>query len=77
MASKQRALIAIEQAGGTIDWDCTEITAGEKHILVDAPIGHSWVYNGCSCFSISWYSGSASAFWDEVIEQVRFGTQAA
>jgi len=77
MATKQAALKAIQQAGGTIDWDCSEITAGEKHILVDAPENHQWVYNGCSCFSISWYGGPAAEFWDEVIEQVRFGTQAA
>lgn len=73
MTTKQAALKAIEQAGGTIDWDVSEITAGEKHILVDAPVNHRWVYNDCSCISISWYSGSASAFWGEVIEQVRFG----
>jgi len=73
MATKQQAMQAIEAAGGMVDWDVSEITAGEKHIVVDAPINHRWVYNDCSCFSISWYSGSAREFWDEVIEQVEYG----
>ena len=73
MATKFQALKAIKSVGGSIDWEVSSITATEKTITVDAPSGYCWDSSGAECFCISWYSGPASEFWDEVIERVRFG----
>ena len=75
MATKYQALRAIELVGGSVDWNVSEITSTEKVITVDAPAGLCWSSSGSSCFCISWYSGPASEFWDEVIEKVRFGLE--
>ena len=75
MSTKSRALKVIEAAGGSVDWNVSEITGTEKVITVDAPSGFCWASSGAECFCISWYSGPASEFWDEVIEKVRFGLE--
>ncbi len=73
MATRQQALRAIELAGGTVDWNVSGFTGLQKVITVDAPSGYCWDSSGAECFCISWYSGPASEFWDEVIEHVQFG----
>ncbi|MBT60409.1 MAG: hypothetical protein CMA63_02505 [Euryarchaeota archaeon] len=73
MATRQQALRAIELAGGTVDWNVSSFRGTEKVITVDAPSGYCWDSSGAECFCISWYSGPASEFWDEVIERVQFG----
>lgn len=73
MATRQQALRAIELAGGTVDWNVSGFTGLQKVITVDAPSGYCWDSSGAECFCISWYSGPASDFWDEVIERVQFG----
>jgi len=73
MATRQQALRAIELAGGTVDWNVSGFTGLQKVITVDAPSGYCWDSSGAECFCISWYSGPASEFWDEVIERVQFG----
>lgn len=73
MATRRQAVKAVEAAGGSIDWDVSEVTATEKVITVDAPLGYCWDSSGAECFCLSWYGGPASEFWDEVIEHARFG----
>ena len=73
MSNRREAIRVIEAFGGSVDWDVSSITATEKTITVDAPSGYCWDSSGAGCFCISWYSGPASEFWDEVIERVRFG----
>lgn len=77
MATKAQAVKAVEAAGGSIDWNVSEITATEKVITVDAPEGSVWQFNGSECICLAWHSGPASEFWDEVIDAVEFGTEAA
>ena len=77
MATKAQAVKAIEAVGGSIDWDVSEVTASEKVITVDAPDGFVWQFNGCECVCLAWYSGSASEFWDEVVDAVAYGVEAA
>jgi len=74
MATKQKALQAIAAFGGEVDWEVTEITSRDKHIVIDAPEGFIWDYTECSVISISWYCGPAAEFWDEVIYRVLCGT---
>ena len=76
MATKAQAVKAIEAAGGSIDWNVSEITALEKVITVDAPSGSAWLFNDAECICLSWYCGPASDFWDEVIDAVEYGTEA-
>ena len=71
--NRQTALSEIAMFGGTVDWDCSEITARDKSILIDAPDGYVWSSNGSPVISIHWYGGAASEFWDEVIDQVQDG----
>ena len=75
MATKRQALKQILAMGGSVDWNVSNITATEKTITVDAPSGYCWDSSGAECFCISWYSGPVSEFWDEVIEQARFGVE--
>jgi len=75
MATKAKALEAIAAFNGEVDWDVTEIGPREKHIVIDAPEGFIWDYTECSVICISWYCGSASEFWDEVIYEVLCGVQ--
>ena len=77
MASKKQALAVIAQHGGMVDWDFTHITSGEKHICVDAPAGHYWCGSEAETFTVSWYSGPATEFWDEVIEYASWGVEAS
>jgi hypothetical protein len=77
MATKAQAVKAVEAAGGSIDWNVSEITATEKVITVDAPEGSVWQFNGSECICLAWHSGPASELWDEVIDAVEFGTEAA
>ena len=46
MATKAQAVRAVGAAGGSIDWNVSEITATEKVITVDAPEGSVWAFNG-------------------------------
>ena len=73
MATKQQAIRVVEAVGGSIDWNVSEVSGTEKVITVDAPSGYCWDSSGAECFCISWYSGPASEFWDEVIDHARFG----
>ena len=75
MATKAQAVRAVEAAGGSIDWNVSEITATEKVITVDAPEGSVWSFNGSECICLAWHCGPASEFWDEVIDAVEFGTE--
>lgn len=75
MATRKQALKVIEEFGGEVDWDVSEITSREKAITIDAPNGSEWVFSGCESIAMFWHSGSASEFWDEVIYAVEHGTQ--
>ena len=78
MSTKARALKVIEATGGSVDWNVSEVAGSDakaKVVTVDAPEGYCWSHNGAECFVISWYSGPASEFWDEVIERVRYGIE--
>ena len=77
MATKAQAVKAIKAVGGSIDWDVSEVTSSEKVITVDAPDGFVWQFNGCECICLAWYSGSASEFWDEVVDAAEYGVEAA
>lgn len=77
MASRQQALKAIEQAGGTVDWDVSYMLKDQKSICIDAPEGYYWDRSQAECISIRWECGPASEFWDEVIERVSEGLTAA
>jgi hypothetical protein len=73
MATRKQALAAIAKQGGTVDWDVSYITTHDKHICVDAPDGLMWDSSQSESFVINWYSGSASEFWDEVIDMAEAG----
>jgi len=73
MATRKQALAAIAKQGGTVDWDVSYITAYDKHVCVDAPDGLMWHSSQAESFVINWYSGSASEFWDEVIDMAEAG----
>ena len=75
MASKQQALAVINQQGGAVDWDYTYITRGQKDICIDAPAGYYWAASQAEVLCISWYSGSASDFWGEVLDEANEGLQ--
>jgi hypothetical protein len=75
MATKQQAIAAIQQHGGEIDWDVSYISRGDKAIVVDAPAGCYWLASEAKTFSIIWYCGPASGFWDEVIEYASWGVE--
>ena len=75
MATKQQAIAAVQQHGGEIDWDVSYINRGDKSIVVDAPAGYYWSISEAETFSITWYGGPASEFWDEVIECASWGVQ--
>ena len=60
MATKAQAVKAIKAAGGSIDWNVSEITATEKVITVDAPSGSAWLFNAAECICLAWYCGPAS-----------------
>ena len=68
MATRKQALAVIEQHGGEVDWDVTNITATDKYICVDAPEGMTWDSSQAESFVVWWYCGPAAEFWDEVIE---------
>lgn len=74
MANKAKATKIIAAHGGAIDWDVSFVSSGEKSVLVDAPDGHIWDYSASGVIAVTWYCGSASDFWDEVIEAVSCGT---
>ena len=40
MATKQKAVQAVEAFGGEIDWANSYVTADQKYIIIDAPEGH-------------------------------------
>ncbi len=73
MATRKQALAAIAAQGGEVDWDVSQIDAYTKHICVDAPEGFLWDVSQAECFVISWYSGAASDFWDEVLSVATTG----
>ena len=73
MATRKQALAAIAKAGGEIDWDVSYVLPFEKHICVDAPEGKLWAVSQAECFVISWCSGSASDFWEEVVSIAKEG----
>ena len=76
MATKSQALRVIESVGGSMDWVVSEVAGSNTKamvVTVDAPSGYCWDSSGAESFCISWQSGPASEFWDEVIERVRFG----
>lgn len=77
MATRNQALKIIENFGGEVDWGVSEITSREKSITIDAPEGSEWIFSGCSSIAMFWHSGSAGEFWDEVIDAVEYGIQAA
>ena len=77
MTTKAQAVKAIEAVNGSIDWGVSEVTSSEKVITVDAPDGFVWQFNGCECICLAWHSGSASEFWDEVVDAVEYGVEAA
>ncbi len=77
MTTKAQAIRAVEAVGGSIDWNVSEITAAEKVITADAPKGSVWQFNGSECICLAWYSGPASEFWDEVMDAVEYGIEAA
>jgi len=77
MTTKAQAVKAIEAVGGSIDWGVSEVTSSEKVITVDAPDGFVWEFNGCECICLGWYSGSTNEFWDEVVDAVKYGVEAA
>jgi hypothetical protein len=77
MATRAQAVKAVEAAGGSIDWNVSEITATEKVITVDAPEGSVWQYSGAECICLAWYSGAASDFWAELLYEVEHGVEAA
>jgi len=74
MATKQKAVQAVEAFGGEIDWANSYVTADQKYIIIDAPEGHIWDATEAATITISWFCGSASEFWDEVIDLVLSGT---
>ena len=75
MTSKAKAEKMIDLHNGAIDWSVSYITRSEKTIVIDAPEGHAWLFNGCESIVIGWLSGSAAEFWDEVIDCVSYGIE--
>lgn len=73
MASKQKLIDAVAALGGAIDWGVSFIERGEKHICIDAPAGMVWSANGAPCLVQSWYSGTASEFYDDVLADLADG----
>lgn len=75
MATRAKAEKVIQAFGGSIDWTVSEITGSDKSVVIDAPDGHVWQFNSCEVICVGWHSGSASEFWDEVIDAVEYGVE--
>ena len=74
MATKAQAIKAVQAFGGSIDWENSTITSSDKYIIIDAPEGYVWDASESSVLCLNFYCGSASDFWDEVIDLVLSGT---
>ena len=75
MATKQQAIAEVQKNGEEIDWAYSYLKKKKKAITVDAPAGYYWSISQAETFSITWYGGPASEFWDEVIECASWGVE--